>query len=222
MSESFDRELTDHPANLRWRLWMGRVEAVIFASLEPTSRSTLALVVGEECNLDALIANIQSELAGRPYELVEVAGGFQHRTRPDYAPAIRAAGVVRQQHPDLTPRDLTVLMAIAYFQPITRADLSSILGKAVSRDRISVLTRKSLVAAGPRSPQPGAPYTYVTTLQFLQEFGFKSLKELPDMDKLRDAGLLDRRRLAVEEDPISCHEDGDDEPDNLLAPTLPE
>lgn len=221
MSDSLDRELEDHPAALRWRLWMGRVEAVIFASRDPTPRTTLALVVGDACNLDVLIADIQRELTGRPYELVEVAGGFQHRTRPDYAMAIHAAGIARLPQPDLTQRDLTVLMAVACFQPITRADLSSILGKAVSRDTISVLTRKGLIAAGPRSPQPGAPYTYVTTLRFLQEFGFKSLSELPDLDKLREAGLLDRQRIAEEEDPITRLDEGDDDPDgpSFAAPS---
>lgn len=195
MSDKFDRELADHAFEDRWRIWMGRVDAVIFASPQPTSREVLTRVVGDDCNLDRLIADLQRELEGRPYELAEVAGGFQHRTRPAYATAIRAAGVIRDAQPDLTQRDLTILIAVAYFQPITRSDLSTILGKAVSRDAISALTRKGLIAAGPRSPQPGAPYTYVTTQRFLQEFDFKSLRELPDMEKLAEAGLLDRERL---------------------------
>ena len=69
---------------------MGHVEAVLFASAVPVPRETLARVVGPECRLDALIADIRDELRARPYERVAVAGGWQLRTRTEFAPAIRA------------------------------------------------------------------------------------------------------------------------------------
>ena len=77
----FDRDLSDLPAPLRWREYMMRVEAVIFAASQPVSRETLSALIGGDCNLDLLIADIRDELRSRPYELVDVAGGFQHRTR---------------------------------------------------------------------------------------------------------------------------------------------
>jgi chromosome segregation and condensation protein ScpB len=83
-----------------------------------------------------------------------------------------------------------VLMAIGYFQPITRGDLSKIFGKEVSRDTIATLRGANLLASGPRSPTPGAPYTYVTTKQFLSAFGLETLRDLPDIEALEDAGLL--------------------------------
>ena len=83
-------------------------------------------------------------------------------------------------------------MAIAYFQPITRGELSQFLGREVSRDAIAALRADGLIAAGPRSPTPGAPYAYVTTPGFLSHFGFDSLRDLPDIEKLEDAGLLGR------------------------------
>ena len=87
----FDRELEHLPPALRWREWMARVEAVIFAAPDPVSRETLLRVVGRDCNLDLIIDDIRAELADRPYELVRVAGGWQHRTRPSLAEAIRTA-----------------------------------------------------------------------------------------------------------------------------------
>jgi segregation and condensation protein B len=69
------------PPDLRWREWMMRVEAVIFASAEPVTRETLARVVGKDCSIDLLIDDLHEELRSRPYELVSVAGGWQHRTR---------------------------------------------------------------------------------------------------------------------------------------------
>lgn len=76
---------------LRWREWMGRVEAVVFAASEPVPREVLARVVGKNCNLELIIDDIRAELAGRPYELVSVAGGWQHRTRKVFGDAIHAA-----------------------------------------------------------------------------------------------------------------------------------
>ncbi len=87
----FDRDLEDPPPELRWREWMLRVEAVIFASAEPVSRETLARVVGKECSIDLLIDDLIEELRDRPYELVSVAGGRQHRTRQRFVETTRAS-----------------------------------------------------------------------------------------------------------------------------------
>lgn len=148
---------------------MGRVEAVIFAANEPVTRSVLARVVERNCNLELIIYDIRAELAGRPYELVAVAGGWQHRTKKIFGDAIRAAfgTAAGEESKELSQAEALVLMCIAYFQPITRGELSSFFGKEVSRDLIGVLRAQELIASGPRSPQPGAPYTYVTTKNFL-------------------------------------------------------
>jgi len=210
----FDRELEDLPAELRWREWMLRVEAVIFASAEPATRETLARVVGKDCSIDLLIDDLREELRARPYDIVTVAGGWQHRSRSGYAPAIRAAqaptrsGVAR-----LSEQEAAVLMAIAYLQPVTRGELSKIFGKEVSRDTIASLRDAGFLASGPRSPTPGAPYTYVTTKHFLSAFGMETLRDLPDLERLEDAGLLSRQALVKEAfaEPGSDG-DGQDEP----------
>lgn len=191
---ALDPDLAELPREARWREWMGRVEAVIFASAEPVPRETLARLVGPDCRLDELLADIQEELRGRPYELVFVAGGWQHRTRARYADAIRSARGDDGGNgaSALTPTENLVVTAIAYLQPMTRAELSRFLGKEVSRDTIARLKRLDLVGAGPRMPQVGAPLTYVTTPAFLSLFGLGSLRDLPDIEALEDAGLLER------------------------------
>jgi segregation and condensation protein B len=194
----FDRELADLPAPLRWREFMMRVEAVIFAASKPVRREPLAALVGRDCNLDRLIADISDELRTRPYELVEVAGGYQHRTRPLYGEVIRASGTVAPPAVDLSPLEKLVLTAIGYFQPVTRMQVADILGKPISRDAIAALRSFGLIATGPRSPQPGAPYTYVTTPAFLSLAGLASLRDLPDLDKLEEAGLLGKAPLPDE------------------------
>ena len=79
------------PPEARWREWMNRVEATIFAASEPVARETLARIVGRTCSIDLLIDDIREELRGRPYDLIAVAGGWKHLTRPAYADAIRSA-----------------------------------------------------------------------------------------------------------------------------------
>ncbi|WFU07472.1 SMC-Scp complex subunit ScpB (plasmid) [Rhizobium sp. CB3171] len=190
----FDRELEELPADLRWREWMLRVEAVIFASVEPVSRETLARVVGKDCSVDLLIDDLREELRDRPYELVSVGGGWQHRTRTRFAETIRASSApTRGGAAALSEFEAMVLMAVGYFQPVTRAELSKIFGKEVSRDTIANLRAAAFLDPGPRSPTPGAPYTYVTTKQFLSIFGLGTLRDLPDIERLEDAGLLSRQ-----------------------------
>ncbi|MBN7758219.1 SMC-Scp complex subunit ScpB [Nitratireductor aquimarinus] len=191
----FDRELEHLPQALRWREWMARVEAVIFAAPEPVSRETLTQVIGRDCSLDLIIEDISAELADRPYELVRVAGGWQHRTRPAVADAIRSAFGIEEQGESLSEAEALVLMTIGYFQPITRSELSSFFAREITRDLIGKLRRAGFIASGPRSPQPGAPYTYVTTPGFLAHFGFETLRDLPDFEKLEDAGLLNKEKL---------------------------
>jgi segregation and condensation protein B len=196
--ENFDRELADVPAPLRRREYMMRVEAVIFAAAKPVPREILCAVVGSDCRLDQLIADIQDELCSRPYELAEVAGGYQFRTRRGYGDIIRAAGMVAAPPVAFSPLERLVLTAIAYFQPVTRMGVADILGKPVSRDAVAALRSAGLVAPGPRSPQPGAPHTYVTTPAFLTLAGLPSLRDLPDLDRLEAAGLLGRAPLPAE------------------------
>jgi segregation and condensation protein B len=204
-----DRELADLPPEMRWREWMLRVEAVIFASAGPVNRETLARVVGRDCSIDLLIDDLREELRSRPYEIAAVAGGWQHRSRSAYASAIRASQAsTRSAAPALSDFEAMVLMAIAYFQPITRSDLSKIFGKEISRDTIATLRNANFLASGPRSPTPGAPYTYVTTKQFLSAFGMQTLRDLPDIEALEDAGLLSRQ--AVQTDASFAERDGDE------------
>jgi segregation and condensation protein B len=187
-----DRELLDSSPELRWREWMRRIEAVLFASASPVPREDLARVVGQGVTVDLLIDDLAADLEGRAFEIAQVAGGWMFRTRATYAPAIRAAADVGDQLLDLSEFDVAVLAAIAYHQPITRDGLKDIFGKEISRDLIGRLHAHGLIGTGPRAPRPGAPYTFVTTDAFLATFGLESLRDLPDPEQLNDAGLAAR------------------------------
>ncbi|WP_238928956.1 SMC-Scp complex subunit ScpB [Alexandriicola marinus] len=168
---------------------MRRIEAVLFASAAPVSREDLARVVGQGASVDLLVADLAADLQGRAFEIARLGGGWMFRTRPAYAPAIRAAADVGNQLLNLSEFDVAVLAAIAYHQPVTRDGLKDIFGREISRDLIGRLHARGLIANGPRAPRRGAPYTFVTTEAFLVAFGLESLHDLPDREQMQDAGL---------------------------------
>lgn len=185
----FDRDLGDLPEGLRWREWMGRVEAAIFASPTPVSRETLARLVGDACRLDDLLRDITEELKARPYEIVHVAGGYQFRTRPRHAEALRSLARTKDAGPpSFTRLEMLALAAIAYQQPVTRADLSRLAGHDISRDILGRLKSVGVIAPGPRAPEPGAPIAWVTTQRFLEVFALGGLRDLPELDTLEAPG----------------------------------
>ena len=127
-------------------------------------------------------------MRGRPIELVRAGESYTLHTA-----ALGRRWVAFDIPADakqLSKLEAGVLMAVAYFQPVTRDELSETFGKEISRDLIAALGEEGLIAAGPRSPTLGAPYAYVTTEKFLLEFGFESLRDLPDIEALKDAGLI--------------------------------
>lgn len=188
-----DRDLADLPPELRWREWMRRIEAVLFASARPVPRADLARVVAQDVSVDLLLDDLAADLADRPYEVVRVAEGWLLRTRPAYGPAIRAAADLPDRGLDLSTYETAVLAAIAYYQPVTRDGLKEVFGKEINRDLIGRLHDRGLIGTGPRAPRRGAPYTFVTTEVFLAAFGLQSLRDLPDREQLEDAGLIGAR-----------------------------
>lgn len=191
-AEAIDRELSDLSPPARWRVWMERAEAIIFAAAEPVSRAALARAVGADCPVEALIDDIRAELRDRPYDIVAVAGGWRFRTRPRLGPLLRAVDKTPAAAvPPLNAADLLLLAAVAYHQPATRRDIEGLLGRAVSADAVARLRAAGLVGPGPRDPRPGAPATIVTTDGFLDYFGLESLADLPDVADLQALGLAD-------------------------------
>jgi chromosome segregation and condensation protein ScpB len=199
--EAFDAELADLSAGARWREWMLRVEAAIFASAHPVPREALVRLVGQACRFDDLVADLIQELRGRPYDLVFVAGGYALRTKTRFAPAIRVVHPGRAgEGAELTRTENFVLTAIAYLQPVTRREISRLAGREISRDVIAALRRHGLIDGAIRAPEPGAPFAYVTTKTFLEAFGFATLRDLPDLERLKAEGALQRGQGEVDLD----------------------
>jgi segregation and condensation protein B len=135
-------------------------------------------------------------------------GAWQHRTRLRLAETILASSAPTRGGA-ASEFEAMVLMAVGYFQPVTRGELSKMFGKEVSRDTVAALRGAGFIGSGPRSPTPGAPYTYVNTPYFLSAFGMETLRDLPNIEALEDAGLFSRKE--IQNEPLSADGESDEE-----------
>jgi segregation and condensation protein B len=164
------------------------VEALLFASAEPLGEAALAAELPEGTDVAALLARLEADYAGRGVELVRVAGKWQFRTAPDLAARLSREVVEPKK---LGRAALEVLAIVAYHQPVTRAEIEQIRGVAMSRGTLDVLLETGWVKMRGRRRTPGRPVTWGTTEAFLVHFGLETIQDLPGLEELKGAGLLD-------------------------------
>ncbi len=164
------------------------VEALLFAAAEPLDERSLAshFVQGEDVR--ALLEELQSLYAGRGVNLVRVAGKWAFRTADDLSFLLEKQAVEQRR---LSRAALETLAIIAYHQPVTRAEIEEIRGVSTSKGTIDVLLETGWIKMRGRRRAPGRPVTYGTTESFLTHFGFDSIQDLPGLNELKGAGLLD-------------------------------
>jgi segregation and condensation protein B len=164
------------------------VEALLFAAAEPLAEAAVARHLGEAVDVRELLRDLAESYAGRGVNLVRLAGGWAFRTAPDLAPRLRIERPVARK---LSRAAVETLAVIAYHQPVTRAGIEEIRGVALGKGTIDILLEAGWVRPKGRRAGPGRPLLWTTTPSFLVHFGLDSLNELPGVDELRAAGLLD-------------------------------
>lgn len=171
------------------------VEAVIFASPEPlTVEAISAHVTGG--NVRGALARLAADYAGRGVNLVRRGDRWHFQTAPDMAHLLRRD---REEARKLSRAGIETLAIIAYHEPVTRAEIEAIRGVQISKGTLDVLMEANWVRPAGRREMPGRPLTYATTKEFLAHFGLNSRRDLPGIDDLRAAGLLDPVDLAVQQ-----------------------
>lgn len=169
------------------------LEAILFAASAPLDEKTIALhmargPVGEGADVPALVAMLREQFASRGVEIIEIGGRFSLRTAADLADYLKTETV----KPVKLSRAMSeVLAIIAYHQPVTRAEVETIRGVVTSKGTLDYLMALGWVRPGRRRESPGRPLTWITTPAFLDHFGLGSTNDLPGIDELRAAGLLD-------------------------------
>ena len=164
------------------------LEALLFAAPEPLSADALTARLGDESDVAGLLRELAETYAERGVNLVRVAGGWTFRTAPDLAPRLKSERPVVRK---LSRAAVETLAIVAYHQPVTRSEVEAIRGVALARGTLDRLIEAGWVRPAGRREAPGRPLTWATTASFLAHFGLDALGDLPGMDELRAAGLLD-------------------------------
>jgi len=174
----------DRPEELRL------LEALLFAASEPVDEKALAARMPEGVDVRAALRRLQTEYAPRGVNLVHVGRKWTFRTANDLAWLLTHEAVEPKK---LSRAAVETLAIIAYHQPVTRAEIEDIRGISAAKGTIDVLLETGWIRPRGRRKAPGRPLTYGTNEQFLSHFGLEALSDLPGLDELKSAGLLDGR-----------------------------
>ncbi len=166
------------------------IEATLFASEEPMSAEAIAAHLGDAAigDVRAALASLADAYTGRGVQPVERAGRWHFQTAPDLAHLLRRE---KEQVRRLSRAATEVLAIVAYHEPVSRAEIESIRGVQTAKGTLDVLMEAGWVRVAGRREVPGRPVIYATTAEFLQHFGLASRRDLPGIDELKAAGLLD-------------------------------
>jgi segregation and condensation protein B len=200
------------------------LEALLFSSAEPVDEKTLSERLPPDVDVQAALLKLQEEYAPRGVNLVRIAGKWAFRTASDLNWLLSKESVTPRK---LSRAAIETLAIVAYHQPVTRAEIEDIRGVVISKGTLDVLMVTGWVRMRGRRKAPGRPITYGTTEAFLAHFGLDALGDMPGIEELKGAGLLDGRipagfAVPVPSDDAALREDEDPlEPGDLdlgLAP----
>jgi segregation and condensation protein B len=183
------------------------VEAVLFAAESPLTPAEIARHAGLEQSVLSHLAALADHYSGRGIDLVERGGRWHFQTASDLAHILRRE---KEEPRKLSRAAVETLAIIAYHEPVSRAEIEAIRGVAVAKGTLDVLMEAGWVRPAGRREVPGRPLIYATTAEFLSHFGLASRKDLPGIDDLRAAGLLDPIDLAMD----AMNSDVDNEEDD--------
>lgn len=172
------------------------VEAALFAAEAPLSETELANAIGSDADLGPILEQMASDYAERGINLVERGGRWHFQTAPDLAYILRRT---REEPRKLSRAAIETLAIVAYHEPVSRAEIEAIRGVQISRGTLDVLMEAGWIRPAGRREAPGRPLTFATTKGFLDHFGLQSRRDLPGIDDLRAAGLLDPIDIALEQ-----------------------
>jgi len=181
---NFPVDVTDHGQLMRM------AEALLFAAAEPLDIDTLASRLPAGTDVGAVIEDLQKLYENRGVNLIRVANKWMFRTASDLSFLMERTALEQKK---LSRAAMETLAIIAYHQPVTRAEIEEIRGVTVSKGTIDVLMETGWVRLRGRKRTPGRPVTYGTTEDFLLHFGLENVGDLPGLDELKAAGLLDGR-----------------------------
>ncbi len=164
------------------------IEAIIFAAAEPLDVDTIESKLSKKMNIEKSLQKLQQEYLNRGINLVCISKKWSFRTSPNLANLMSKEKIVEKK---LSRAAIETLSIIVYHQPVTRAEIEEIRGVAFGINTLDILMELNWVKPGGRKNVPGKPLQYVTTDDFLSHFNLQKLSDLPTVDELGAAGLID-------------------------------
>ena len=164
------------------------LEALLFASRSPIDEAALGRHLPNGVNVKDALARLKAEYATRGVTLVKIGKKWTFRTADDLSWLLTKQTVETRK---LSRAAIETLAIIAYHQPVTRAEIEEIRGVATAAGTVDVLLRTGWIRPRGRRKAPGRPITYGTTEEFLSHFGLEEVADLPGLDELKGAGMLE-------------------------------
>ena len=164
------------------------VEAIIFAAAEPLDVETIESKITKKGSVTKSLEKLNNEYSSRGINLVCIKDKWSFRTSPNLSSIMAQEKTVEKK---LSRAAVETLAIIVYHQPVTRAEIEEIRGVAFGTNTLDILMELNWVKPGGRKDVPGRPIQYVTTDDFLSHFNLQKLSDLPTVDELGAAGLID-------------------------------
>ena len=168
------------------------IEAIIFAAAEPLDVETIQSKISTKTDIEKVLLKLQSEYSSRGINLVCISKKWSFRTSPNLSNLMIQEKTVEKK---LSRAAIETLAIIVYHQPVTRAEIEEIRGVAFGTNTLEILMELNWVKPGGRKDVPGRPIQYVTTDDFLSHFNLQKLSDLPTVDELGAAGLIDNTNI---------------------------
>ena len=168
------------------------IEAIVFAAAEPLDIETIENKISKKTNVEKILLKLQNEYKDRGINLVCISKKWSFRTSPNLSEIMKQEKTVEKK---LSRAAIETLAIIVYHQPVTRAEIEEIRGVAFGTNTLEILMELNWVKPGGRKDVPGKPIQYVTTDDFLSHFNLQKLSDLPTVDELGAAGLIDSTNI---------------------------
>ena len=186
------------------------IEATLFASEKPMTIADIRAYVGDELDIRQILADLQEDFQDRGIVLTRTGDRWHFQTAQDLSHLLRRE---RAELRKLSRAGMETLAIIAYHEPVSRAETEAIRGVQVAKGTLDVLMEAGWVRPAGRREVPGRPLIYATTAEFLIHFGLQSRRDLPGIDDLRAAGLLDPVDLVLEQMELETEAENDTSPE---------
>ena len=168
------------------------IEAIVFAAAEPLDIETIENKISKKTNVEKILLKLQNEYSNRGINLVCISKKWSFRTSPNLSEIMKQEKTFEKK---LSRAAIETLAIIVYHQPVTRAEIEEIRGVAFGTNTLEILMELNWVKPGGRKDVPGKPIQYVTTDDFLSHFNLQKLSDLPTVDELGAAGLIDSTNI---------------------------